>query len=109
MARLTCYLTDPNAHLCGGFGAFDAGLAGWSSALDLVPWLTGPDTASFGASRLASPFVAQLPEGTVTFLFTDVEGSTRLWEDAPEVMMEALRASMTTSSTRPSRPETGCR
>jgi class 3 adenylate cyclase len=35
--------------------------------------------------------VAQLPEGTVTFLFTDVEGSTRLWEDAPEVMMEALR------------------
>lgn len=33
----------------------------------------------------------QLPEGTVTFLFTDVEGSTRLWEDAPEVMMDALR------------------
>lgn len=32
-----------------------------------------------------------LPDGTLTFLFTDVEGSTRLWEDAPEVMMEALR------------------
>jgi predicted ATPase/class 3 adenylate cyclase len=32
-----------------------------------------------------------LPDGVVTFLFTDVEGSTRLWEDAPESMMEALR------------------
>jgi predicted ATPase/class 3 adenylate cyclase len=28
--------------------------------------------------------------GTVTFLFTDVEGSTRLWEDAPEAMRSAL-------------------
>lgn len=35
--------------------------------------------------------MSHLPEGTVTFLFTDVEGSTRLWEDAPEVMMDALR------------------
>jgi predicted ATPase/class 3 adenylate cyclase len=40
---------------------------------------------------LASIQVSHLPEGTVTFLFTDVEGSTRLWEDAPEVMMDALR------------------
>ncbi|HXY92372.1 MAG TPA: adenylate/guanylate cyclase domain-containing protein [Acidimicrobiia bacterium] len=27
-----------------------------------------------------------LPEGTVTFLFTDVEGSTRLWQEYPEAM-----------------------
>ena len=31
-----------------------------------------------------------LPTGTVTFLFTDLEGSTRLWEDYPETMKEAL-------------------
>jgi len=30
------------------------------------------------------------PSGTVTFLFTDVEGSTRLWEAAPEAMRAAL-------------------
>jgi class 3 adenylate cyclase len=30
------------------------------------------------------------PSGTVTFLFTDIEGSTRLWEAAPEAMGRAL-------------------
>jgi predicted ATPase/class 3 adenylate cyclase len=32
----------------------------------------------------------ELPSGTVTFLFTDLEGSTRLWEEHPEVMLAAL-------------------
>lgn len=31
-----------------------------------------------------------LPTGTVTFLFTDIEGSTRLWESYPVPMREAL-------------------
>ncbi|MGW8226580.1 MAG: ATP-binding protein, partial [Anaerolineales bacterium] len=32
-----------------------------------------------------------LPEGTVTFLFTDIEGSTSLWEKHRDLMAEALR------------------
>ena len=32
----------------------------------------------------------ELPTGTVTFLFTDIEGSTRLWEEHPEAMQAAL-------------------
>lgn len=31
-----------------------------------------------------------LPRGTVTYIFTDVQGSTRLWEQAPELMTTAL-------------------
>ena len=31
-----------------------------------------------------------LPSGTVTFLFTDIEGSTQLWEKHPEEMRAAL-------------------
>ena len=34
--------------------------------------------------------MAELPSGTVTFLFTDVEASTRLWEEHPEAMRGAL-------------------
>jgi predicted ATPase/class 3 adenylate cyclase len=33
----------------------------------------------------------QIPSGTVTLLFTDIEGSTRLWEAEPEQMAAALR------------------
>ena len=32
----------------------------------------------------------QPPSGTVTFLFTDIEGSTRLWQDQPQAMQVAL-------------------
>src|ERR687893_576497 len=34
--------------------------------------------------------MAALPTGTVTFLFTDIEGSTRLWERDAEAMRSAL-------------------
>jgi predicted ATPase/class 3 adenylate cyclase len=34
--------------------------------------------------------MAELPSGTVTFLFTDIEGSTRRWEEHPDDMRKAL-------------------
>jgi predicted ATPase/class 3 adenylate cyclase len=34
--------------------------------------------------------MAELPSGTVTFLFTDIEGSTARWEHQPEAMRAAL-------------------
>jgi predicted ATPase/class 3 adenylate cyclase/DNA-binding CsgD family transcriptional regulator len=33
---------------------------------------------------------SQLPAGTVTFLLSDIEGSTRLWSDFPDTMPEAV-------------------
>ncbi|MSP12497.1 MAG: adenylate/guanylate cyclase domain-containing protein, partial [Chloroflexi bacterium] len=35
-------------------------------------------------------FMSSLPSGTVTFLFSDVEGSTKLWQAHPEAMKTAL-------------------
>lgn len=40
-----------------------------------------------GNYRLA---MGEAPTGTVTFLFTDIEGSTRLWQVAPAVMPDCL-------------------
>ena len=37
------------------------------------------------------PGRTELPAGTVTFLLTDIEGSTRLWESDPEAMEVALQ------------------
>jgi predicted ATPase/class 3 adenylate cyclase len=34
--------------------------------------------------------MTDLPAGTVTFLFTDLEGSTRLWQEHPDAMKDAL-------------------
>ena len=34
--------------------------------------------------------MGDLPSGTLTFLFTDLEGSTALWESEPEAMREAV-------------------
>jgi predicted ATPase/class 3 adenylate cyclase len=37
-------------------------------------------------------FVVQRPSGVITFLFTDIEGSTRRWESDPDAMRGALAA-----------------
>ena len=37
------------------------------------------------------PGPVELPAGTVTFLLTDIEGSTRLWETMPDAMELALK------------------
>jgi class 3 adenylate cyclase len=47
---------------------------------------SGPSPAGPGV-----PDAAELPAGTVTFLLTDIEGSTRLWESGPETMEVALQ------------------
>ena len=51
--------------------------------------------------------MAEMPSGTVTFLFTDLVASTRLWETHGEVMRvalarhdEILRDAIATCSTR---------
>jgi len=53
---------------------------------------TAPDHAgvSVAESEPPHPIAGVLPTGTVTFLYTDIEGSTRLWEQHPEAMPEAL-------------------
>src|SRR5580692_6378298 len=48
----------------------------------------GAITAGTGAPRMSpagpgEPGPVELPAGTVTFLLTDIEGSTRLWETVP--------------------------
>jgi predicted ATPase/class 3 adenylate cyclase len=53
-------------------------------------------TISIDASRPSpagpgEPDGAELPAGTLTFLLTDIEGSTRLWESDPEAMEVALQ------------------
>jgi predicted ATPase/class 3 adenylate cyclase len=42
------------------------------------------------ARSSSGPGEAELPTGTVTFLLTDIEGSTQLWETVPEAMEVAL-------------------
>jgi predicted ATPase/class 3 adenylate cyclase len=42
------------------------------------------------ASELVERPSTTLPQGTITFLFTDIEGSTRLWEQHPRKMPSAL-------------------
>jgi LuxR family maltose regulon positive regulatory protein len=55
---------------------------GSASLLDPQPAASSDQPAPLPAARL--------PEGTLTFLFTDIEGSTRLWAEHPRTMPQAL-------------------
>jgi predicted ATPase/class 3 adenylate cyclase len=48
-----------------------------------------PDVSWVGSPTKDSQ-TAALPSGTATFLFTEVEGSTRLWDEHPDVMQSAM-------------------
>jgi class 3 adenylate cyclase len=57
-----------------------------------------PDKDTGESQKPASWFVSMtlasgpdLPTGTVTFLFTDIEGSTPYWERHPDLMQESLK------------------
>ena len=52
-----------------------------------IPWLRGTYRVGRGDAMTAAA-----PSGVVTFLFTDVEGSTRRWEADADVMRAALAA-----------------
>src|SRR5690348_10762413 len=46
--------------------------------------------AARGGTGLPRLPMAELPTGTATFLLTDIEGSTHLWEQDPAAMRAAL-------------------
>jgi predicted ATPase/class 3 adenylate cyclase len=65
--------------------------------VDLLAPLTAQpgNQPSTGQDSLARK---SLPVGTVTFLFTDIEGSTSLWEQHPDLIVEALKTHNTSVS-----------
>jgi class 3 adenylate cyclase len=57
--------------------------------LDLPAVPLAPAALSQPVARPA-PAPPPVPSGTVTFLFTDIEGSTKFWEQHPQAMPDAL-------------------
>ncbi len=50
-----------------------------------------PQRSVTGAAQPAWDAPTARPSGTVTLLFTDIEGSTRLWEQHPDLMPTAFQ------------------
>jgi class 3 adenylate cyclase len=48
------------------------------------------DQSEIAALPVLPPTPKNIPSGTITFLFTDIEGSTRLWENQPHAMQTAF-------------------
>jgi predicted ATPase/class 3 adenylate cyclase len=69
----------------------DVGGAAVSAASRVAPLATGRRSAAGQRPACDAYAVVGRPTGTVTFLFTDVEGSTRLWDVSPAEMPGSLR------------------
>ena len=65
-------------------------LMGRADAFSGFPRSTGSEVTWVALPREAVLAMADLPTGTVTFLFTDIEGSTRFWSERRGGMDEAL-------------------
>jgi predicted ATPase/class 3 adenylate cyclase len=78
---LPAYDSDP--------GSVPARAAAGAGGATVVRPAAGDGLASRRGSGRGA-LATELPQGTVTFLFTDLEGSTRLWEAHPGEMREAL-------------------
>jgi len=74
----TCLFTRPSSS--SGSGTVGGADAVWSSL------------ASSGGRTVVTDRVVTLPSGTVSFLHTDIEGSTGCWERTPSAMRVALAA-----------------
>jgi class 3 adenylate cyclase len=60
------------------------------AAASPTPVLTVARPSAVAADAATDEEQRMLPTGTVTFLFSDIEGSTRLWEQQPQAMRVAL-------------------
>ena len=65
-------------------------LSGGDSAQDRAAVILTPDQRVRAAGP-GEPGGGELPAGTLTFLLSDIEGSSRLWESEPEAMEVALQ------------------
>jgi LuxR family maltose regulon positive regulatory protein len=70
--------------------AIASDLAGRATGPPLeAPGVVSPPSVAADGER-SHPTEARLPTGTLTFCFTDIEGSTQLWEQHRETMPQAL-------------------
>src|SRR5260221_7381199 len=79
------YPTDSfGAHSYASFGLVQRALAKLCCMQEFI------HAKVYNASTRRMHGMQSFPTGTVTFLFTDIEGSTKLWEQNPEMMKSAL-------------------